>query len=95
MTDHRPPAELLESVHTFPGTYRMKVIGASEGEFVSRVLAVVTEELAAASDLDHELRTTPNGLHVSLTLEITVQSAEQVRAIYARIQQVEGLKLLL
>lgn len=95
MSDHRPTTDLLESVHTFPGTYQMKVIGASEGDFTGRVLAAVLEELAAGSDLDHSARETPDGRHVAITLEITVQSAEQVRTIYARVGEVEGLKLLL
>ncbi len=95
MSDHRPSAELLESVHAFPGTYQIKVIGASEGAFTERVLAVVVEEVAAASDVDHSLRSTPDGRHVALTLSIAVQSAEQVRTIYGRIREIEGLKLLL
>lgn len=95
MSDHRPSTELLESVHAFPGTYQMKVIGASVGDFTERVLAVIREELAAASDIDHSIRETPDGRHVAITLEITVQNAEQVRTIYARIGEVEGLRLLL
>jgi putative lipoic acid-binding regulatory protein len=95
MSDHRPSEELLESVHSFPGTYQMKVIGAAGGDFTARVLALVAEELAAASDIDHTLRETPDGRHVAITLDITVQSAEQVRAIYSRIRELEGLKLLL
>lgn len=95
MSDHLPPADLLESVHAFPGTYQLKVIGAREGDFIGRVLAVVVAELAAASDVDHSLRETPDGRHVAVTLDVTVQNAEQVRAIYARIREIEGLKLLL
>ncbi len=40
------------------------------------------------------MRTTPAGRHLALTLDISVQSAEQVRAIYAEIREVEGLTLL-
>jgi putative lipoic acid-binding regulatory protein len=95
MNDHRPTADLLESVHAFPGTYQMKVIGATGGDFTARVLAVAAEELAAASDVDHTLRETPDGRHVAITLDLTVQTAEQVRAIYGRIKELDGLKLLL
>jgi putative lipoic acid-binding regulatory protein len=94
MSDHRPSAELLESVHAFPGTYQIKAIGAAADDFASRVIAAVEDELAVPSDLDHSVRMTPGGRHVALTLDVTVQTPEQVRAIYGRIQQVAGLTLL-
>ena len=93
--DHRPSTELLESSHSFPGVYPFKVIGLADGDFPARVLAAAAEELATPSEIDHVVRVTPGGRHVSLTLNITVQSAEQVRSIYARIRDVEGLTLLL
>ena len=60
----------------------------------SRVLKAVYDHLPARSDLDYSVRTTPGGRHVALTLDITVQTAEQVRAIYADIREVKGLTLL-
>lgn len=94
MTDHRPSEELLESVHQFPGTYQIKAIGASANDFPSRVVAAASSELATPSEVDHSIRSTPDGRHVAVTMELTVQTPEQVRAIYARIRQVEGLALL-
>jgi putative lipoic acid-binding regulatory protein len=93
--DHRPSEELLESTHPFPGSYQIKAIGRGDGAFEARVVEAVVAELAAPSDLDHSVRSTPGGRHVALTLDVTVQTAEQVRAIYARIREVEGLVLLL
>jgi putative lipoic acid-binding regulatory protein len=92
--DHRPSADLLESTHLFPGTYQIRAIGQSSDDFVDRILSAVAEEVASPSEIDHSTRFTPGRRHVSVTLEITVQSADQVRAIYARIQQVPGLTLL-
>lgn len=92
--DHRPSIDLLESSHAFPGVYRIKAIGATGGDFVARVLAAAAEEVASAAEIDHSVRETRGGRHVALTLDVTVQSAEQVRAIYARIREVEGLTLL-
>ena len=57
-------------------------------------MAAVYTHLAARSDLDYSVRTTPTGRHLALTLDISVQNAEQVRAIYADIREVEGLTLL-
>ena len=92
--DHRPSEDLLESSHPFPGTYQIKAIGTHEDDFVARVVEAAAQELATPSELDHKVRVTPNGKHVSLTLEMNVQSAEQVRAIYARLREVKGITLL-
>jgi putative lipoic acid-binding regulatory protein len=92
--DHRPSTDLLESNHPFPGVYQIKAIGAADDGFVGRVLAAAAEEVATPGEIDYSVKETPGGRHVSVTLDITVQSAEQVRQIYARIREVEGLTLL-
>ena len=92
--DHRPSVELLESTHFFPGVYKIKAIGRAEDDFESRVLAAACSHLAAPSDLDYSVRSTPGGRHVAVTLDLSVQTAEQVRAIYAEIREIEGLTLL-
>ena len=92
--DHRPSEDLLDSSHTFPGIYQIKAIGTSDDNFVNRVVEAASMELATPGELEHKVRVTPNGKHVSLTLEMNVQSAEQVRAIYARLREVKGLTLL-
>ena len=93
--DLRPSIELLESNHQFPGVYRIKAIGLASDGFESRVVEIVVAELAGTSELDYSVRTTPKGRHVALTLDITVQNAEQIRVLYARIGEIEGLTLLL
>jgi uncharacterized protein len=92
--DHRPSIELLESIHPFPGVYQIKAIGRADDDFEVRVVDAVCSVLPARSDLDYSVRTTPGGRHVALTLDISVQNAEQVRAIYAEIHNVPGLTLL-
>ncbi|WZO97860.1 DUF493 domain-containing protein [Isosphaeraceae bacterium EP7] len=93
--DHRPSVELLESHHIFPGVFRIKVIGNVADDFEGRALAAVHQEVSGVSEVDHSIRNTVSGRHISLTLDINVQTAEQVRAIYGRLQEVQGLKLLL
>jgi uncharacterized protein len=92
--DHRPSLELLESTHFFPGVYQIKAIGVAEDDFEARVVEAVVGEVASASELDYSVRTTPGGRHVALTLDITVQTAEQVRGIYAVLRELKGLTLL-
>lgn len=92
--DHRPSVELLESTHPFPGSYRIKAIGQADDDFEQRVIAAVAMHLAAASDLDYSVRATKGGRHIALTLDVNVQTAEQVRSIYASLHEVRGLTLL-
>ncbi len=92
--DHRPSVELLESIHPFPGVYRIKAIGRTDDDFENRVIETVVAQLPARSDLDYSVRTTPGGRHVALTLDVSVQNAEQVRTIYAEVREIEGLTLL-
>ncbi len=89
-----PPVELLESTHQFPGPYMFKAIGSSADGFAARVVAAVRDALAAEVDPPFQMRETPGGRHVSVTLTPTVQSAHQVLAVYQRVQKVSGLVLL-
>jgi len=89
-----PSVELLESVHPFPGTYQIRAIGSSEDDFAGRVVAAASDEVATPAEIEHSARYTQGRRHVSVRLDITVQSAEQVRSIYRRLHEVEGLRLL-
>jgi putative lipoic acid-binding regulatory protein len=86
--------ELLEKNHTFPGPYVFKAIGRVEGGFVARIVAAVREELAESVDPPFRVRQTPGGRHVAITLEPVVQTAQQVLAVYRRIQGIAGLVIL-
>ena len=92
--DHRPTVELLESTHLFPGVYKIKAIGRADDDFESRVVEAVCSHLPARSDLDYYGPLHPRRPARGLTLDITVQTAEQVRAIYAEIRELDGLTLL-
>ena len=93
--DPIPAAELLADHHSFPGTYHFKAIGKADDDFEGRVVAAAASELAGPGEIEHAVRETKGGRHVAVSLEVTVQSPEQVRAIYAAIREVEGLTLLL
>jgi putative lipoic acid-binding regulatory protein len=87
--------ELLEAHHAFPGPYMFKVIGRTENGFVARTVAAVRDELAEPFDPPYSVRQTGGGRYVAVTLEVRVQSALQVLAVYKRMAQLPGLKLLL
>jgi len=93
--DPYPSLQLLESSHSFPGVYQIKAIGSVAENFEERVLRVVRDEILSLAPLDHTARKTPDGRHVAITLDVNVDSAAQVRAIYAKIHDLKGLRYLL
>jgi putative lipoic acid-binding regulatory protein len=90
-----PSIELLEATHQFPGRYMFKVIGRVENGFAARVVAAVRDELADEVDPPHSLREAVGGRHVAVTLEPTVQTAQQVLAVYRRMRALAGVVVLL
>lgn len=93
--DTLPSIELLESTHTFPCTYVVKVIGRSDRGFVGRVVAAVRDYLEAEVDPPYRVKSTSAGRHVSVTLEPTVQTAWDVLALYGRIKDIAGVVLVM
>ncbi len=89
-----PAIELLESTHRFPGPYLFKVIGRSEQGFVARTVAAVRDAVAAEVDPPFRVREAAGGRHVAVTLEVPVERAEQVIAVYRRVQKLAGLVFL-
>ncbi len=90
-----PSIEALEQAHEFPCTYTIKAIGAMQADFVNCVLAGVQSELQLAQQPRHSLKETSGGRHASVTLELDVATPHDVLAVYARIQTLEGLVLIL
>jgi putative lipoic acid-binding regulatory protein len=88
-------AELLDANHTFPGPYMFKAIGSVENGFAARVVAAVRDEMGEETDPPFRVREARGGRHVSVTVTPTVQSAEQVLAIYRRVRLIAGLVMLL
>ena len=95
MNSPLPTFELLEKTHAFPGPYLFKIIGKSDQGFLARVIAAVREELSIETEPPYRVREAVGGRHVSITLELVVQSAQQVVAIYRRLGGVEGMVMIL
>ena len=95
MSTNLPPLDLLERTHRFPCAYVFKAIGSVEAGFAARVVAGVRETLNQEIDPPHRFRQSTSGRHVSVTLEPTVESAEEILAIYERIARMPGLIVLL
>ena len=91
---HLPPIDLLESTHSFPGPYMFKVIGKSERGFVARTVAAVREEISLEVDPPFSVRETAGGRHVAVTLQPTMQTAQQVLDVYGRLKSLVGLVMV-
>jgi len=89
-----PAADLLEQSHSFPCTYTFKVIGKPEGGFLARTLGAARAALALETDPPFKVREAVGGRHIAITLVPEVQSAEQVLAVYRRLQPLAGLVYL-
>jgi uncharacterized protein len=87
--------DLLNSTHPFPCVFVFKVIGRVENGFAARVVAAVRDELTHAVDPPFKTRMTRDGRHVAVTLEPTVETAQQVIAVYRRMRSLTGLVMLL
>ena len=84
--------DLLNATHSFPCTFTLKVIGSAADQFVERVVAAVRDgDKHLEDDFPVSTRQTPNGKHVSVTMEPKLVSAEHVLAVYQRIRMVTGV----
>ena len=91
----RDSLRLLEETHQFPCPFMFKVIGRADGDFVATVVETLRESQHLADAPPYRTRETPNGKHVSITFEPVVRSAEQVLLIYQRLQQIDGVVMVM
>lgn len=89
--DRLTALELLNATHTFPCAFTLKVIGLSDDDFVLRCLEVVHRAVTDAEEFDYTTRATPNGRHISVTMQPVLDSAEHVLEVYACLQEVKGV----
>lgn len=90
-----PARELLEAVHQFPGTFVFKAVGRSQDEFSTVVIATVRDALKQEFDPPFEVRETPSGRHIAVTITPWVETADEVLSVYSRIRDIPGLVMLL
>jgi putative lipoic acid-binding regulatory protein len=98
-SDHHPaqptPQELLDAVHSFPCDFHIKVIGASDNDFIGRVVAAVINAEVAETDIKYTSRETAGGRHTSVSIDVIAQSSAHVMAIYAAIRTVDGVVMVM
>ncbi len=85
----------LNENHEFPCSYQLKVIGENSETFVSTILQMVCDELGLTDSPEHSLKQTPQGRHVSITLEIHAETASQVASLYSQLQAHNEVRYLM
>ena len=91
---HVPSLDLLKATHSFPCVYVVKAIGIVEQNFQALVVAAMRDELELTQDPTFQVRTTPDGKHVAVTLELRVATPESIIKLYHRILALPGLVMV-
>ncbi|RJX30638.1 MAG: DUF493 domain-containing protein [Desulfarculus sp.] len=86
---------LLMEHHRFPGPYMFKIIGFDDNGFLQRV-RLAAEEVLGPLNEDSQVRSRPSAGHkyLAVTLDVEVDSPDQVLAVYAGLRRLEGLMVL-
>ncbi len=83
-----------ESLIDFPCHYQFKAIGSGGEIFRRDVVRAISVHATVAEDA---VRTQPSrrGNYQSVSVVLTIYSAEQLTAIYSELKMISGLKMLL
>ena len=92
MTGIDAPQELME----FPCHFELKAFGPGEAEsrFDDQVLAAIST-VVQASRQAMKKRSSSGGKYQCVSVLVTLQSRQQLEAVYAALRSIEGLKYLL
>ncbi len=94
MTNRERMYERLIAVHSFPEIYIFKVIGANTEDFITRVVQATINSVGRDHDLEVRTRESTEGRHVSVTLLVHVEDADEVLDAYEMLHGVEGVRFL-
>ena len=86
---------LLEANHRFPGPFFLSVVAHSGDEVAAAIHAAVREIAGDVPDDAWEARASSGGRYHSHRVTVTVDSATQALALYARLREVPGVVTIL
>lgn len=95
MTKRSTLLDRLNEVHSFPGPYIFKVIGANSEDFPERVSEVTREVLEGDVEPNVSTRESSGGKHVSVTISVKVEEAEGVLDVYAALKELDEVRFIL
>lgn len=95
MSDRETILESLRAVHDFPGEFLFKAIGPNTEVFIAQVVQSVIILAGPQSAPNIDTRVSAQGNHVSVTVTVVMESAENVLEVYALLRAVEGVTYVL
>ena len=95
MSDRETILESLRAVHDFPGKFLFKAIGPNTEAFVTQVVQSTINLAGPHSAPDVDTRVSAKGNHVSVTVTVVLESAENVLEVYGLLRAIEGVTYVL
>ena len=83
--------ELLESQHRFPGSYTFKIIYRSEEEMPDRIRDAVKAATGIDLPTDSAIRASSGANFQSMTLDLQVETAQDVLDVYEVLSKLENI----
>ncbi len=90
-----PSIEVLETAHSFPAPYTIKVIGPDTSDFRTSARANCIKHLGEDALVDITERQSKTGQHLALTLKFQAPSAKTVQDIYRDLANLQNLKFII
>jgi uncharacterized protein len=84
----------LDALIEFPTTFVFRVMGEASADFADRCNRAVQRALSRPPEAV-EVKPSSRGTYQSVRLGVTVVSSDEVRAVYAELHALEGVRLLL
>ncbi len=90
-----PTIPSLEATHAFPCHYTLKIIGANTDAFEASVVRVAGEVSGYPDAVRASSRPSSKGNHRAVTVEVYVQTAHQVQALYVAMRELDDVRMML
>lgn len=90
-----PSIDALETAHTFPANYLIKIIGPDSEPFRAGAKKACLKHLGQTAQVEVSERQSKSGQHLALTLRFNVATPQIVQEIYKDLAQLAGLKFII
>ncbi len=95
MAERTSPRIPVEELLEFPTAFAFKAIGRHALVLPDRALTAVRGVLGSQRPVGLRTRLSRNGTYISVTLSARIESADELRAVYAALRTVDGVVTLL
>ena len=95
MSDREATIQALNDCHSFPCPFTFRVIGEGSAAFEAAVVAALESVLGQSAKPSVNSRMSAQKNHQAVTMVVLVASAEQVLQVYAALQNVKGVRMVL